>query len=374
MKRTLPVLLFLAVALWPASVALAYNAYIVTDPAELQLVDLNEASRYVSDQFTGKFDILNDIRRAAGRKMIKGWGLKKQPVQAQVKLGLVADTSSGPLEFACVVTGQDLDCALLRSRLLEKYGNHWRRHKKPTAISEIEVGGEKVTVLPYMERKGEFVIAIVAGHVVFGSVLPGHYGLLERTLAVLKDPSLRKAGPPAGVHLAYKGALTADERGRVKEFFQRTIVGKVEKFRKGFEKLYQGLDSQDFDPQEFRSTNEKVNDLYLKLVDWSMDLQYSRGAGPRDDIYRLSCSLTMPSPEEAQAFKELLLEKVLFYKENSAGKAGVAAMDAIGLDVSGSSVTIRAETDTTEGTYNMFFAYYNFLLGYSQADRYLGVN
>ncbi|MBI4872984.1 MAG: hypothetical protein HY814_15630 [Candidatus Riflebacteria bacterium] len=373
--RTVMVGLLLGTAtLLLAPAAWAYNAYVVSDPADLQLVDMSEAGRYVSEQFANKFDILTDLRRAAGRKMMKGWGLRKSPDKAKAKLGIVADTSTGPLEFVCVVTGEDVDCSLLRSRMVEKYGNHWRRHKRTPAVREETVGGEPATVLPYMDRKGELILAVVNGHLLFASVLPGHFDLLERTMAVVKDPSLRKKAPPASVHLGYKGALSDDERNRVKEFFQRTVVGKVEKFRRGFEKLYQGLDAKEFDAKEFRSTNEKINDLYLKLIDWSADLQYNRGPNPKDDLYKVACSLRLPSDEDAQALKELLLEKILFYKENAAGKAGILAMDAVGLDASGPTVTIKAEIDSTEGAYNMFFAYYAFLLGYSQADRYMGIN
>ena len=364
-------LAFLVLSVALTGPVLAHNCYVVTDPADLQLVDIGEGYKYVSGQFAQRFDILGPLRRAAGRKMAKGWGVNKMPDKAKVLLGVVAGVDQGQLEFVVAVTGDDFDCELLKRRMVEKYGNHWRRHKKEPKTSTATIGGQQATVLPYMERKGELVLVTVSGHLLFASVRPGHYELVERTAKVIANPELRKKQAPDQVKLAYKGSLSPDERTRVREFFQRTVAGRVDKFRKGFEKLYRDLDSEEYKPGDFKTTNEKINDLFLKLTDWSIDLGYRKGPADKDDVYQISYQISLPGPKEAQELKELFLEKVLFYKENAQAKAGVAAMDAVALDVSGNTLVVKAEADTQEGAYNFFFAYLAFLFGYSQADRYL---
>ncbi|MBI4861402.1 MAG: hypothetical protein HY815_14255 [Candidatus Riflebacteria bacterium] len=353
--------------------ALASNVYVVTDPADLQMVDLEEGYRYVSSEFASRFDILNPIRRVAARKMVKGWGLKEMPDKARVYLGVVANTDPGTLEFAVVIKGDALDCQKLKARLIEKYGNHWRRHKLESKPKSATIGGVEATVLPYIQRKGELVIVIAEGQLIFGSVVPGHYDLIERTVQVVRDPSRKRPQPPASTHVSAKGTLSPEERTRVKEFFQRTVTGRVDKFRKGFERLYKKLDSEEFNPQEFKTINEKLNDIFLKHTGYTLDLQY-KGGSDGNGTYKLVYTLTFPSPQEAQDAKELLLEKVLFYKENSQAKAGVLAMDAVALDASGPTVTVTAEADSKKGVYNFYFAYLAFLLGYSQTDRYLVAN
>ncbi|MBI3891372.1 MAG: hypothetical protein HY303_07560, partial [Candidatus Wallbacteria bacterium] len=100
----------------------------------------------------------------------------------------------------------------------------------------------------------------------------------------------------------------------------------------------------------------------------------ARGAGPGADAYHATYQLRLSSPEEAQGLKELLLEKLVFYKENAMAKAGVLAMDAVAIDAQGASVLVRGDADSTTATYNFLYAYVAFLLGYSQADSYLGIN
>ena len=353
--------------------AWANNAWVVTDPSQLQFIDMEEGYSYLTKQFTKRFDILNAIRRAAARKMVKGWGLKKMPNKAKLEMGVVADASSGPLQFVIAIRGERFDAELLRKRLVEKYGNHLNRHEVTPAPQETQIAGFSTTVLPYIDRKGELVIVVADGKMLFASVLPGQYDLIERTAQVLANPDMQATSVPDKVRLTYQGYLTDEERRRIQEFFNRTITGKVKKFRNSFAKLYDDIDA-DVDEESFKTTNEKINDHFLKLESWATDLQYTKGGSSEDDYYQIAYNLTLPTAEEAQSMKELLLEKILFYKENARNEAAVLALDTVSLDVSDNIVTMAAEIDTKEGQYNYFFAYLAFLLSYTQTDRYLVVD
>ncbi|MBI3892474.1 MAG: hypothetical protein HY303_13200, partial [Candidatus Wallbacteria bacterium] len=279
MKTALKRLFSIAAALSACSRLVAYDAFIVSDPKDLQLVDLSGSYKYVSDQLEQRRDLLTVLRRAAGHKIAKDWGLEETPDKAKLSLGIVADASAGPLEIAVVVTGDRLDSGQVKARLLEKYGEHFGRHKKTLAATEATIDGEQATVLPNMDGKGEYVVVPMGHTLLLGSTQPGHHDLLERTLKVVKDPSLRRAEPPASVCIVDKGSLTPQERQSAKDFFAKTTKGKIEKFRGGFEKLYRSLDSHEFKPDEFKSTSEKIEELYLKHVDWAVELKYARGAG-----------------------------------------------------------------------------------------------
>ena len=351
---------------------LANNVWVVSTPEQLQFVDVEEGYSFLTKQFTKRFDILNAIRRAAARKMVKGWGVKKMPDKAKLEMGIVSDVSSGSLQFVVAIRGERFDAELLRSRLIEKYENHLRRHEVTPAPRSMKINGHSTTVLPYIDRQGEFVIVVADGKMCFASVLPGQYTLIERTVQVVTNPELAQS-PPDKVRLTYQGNLTSEEKRRVQEFFNRTITGKVKKFRNSFAKLYNDIDA-DVDEESFKTTNEKINDLFLKLDSWAADLQYSKGASAEEDYYQIAYNLTLPTAEEAQQMKELLLEKVLFYKENARNNATVLALDTVSLDVSDNIVTMAAEIDTKEGQYNYFFTYFAFLLSYTQTDRYLVVD
>lgn len=356
--------LILGLCISSASMAAA-PVFLVTDPAELQLVDLQPGYQYLTEQFSRRFDVLGMIRRAALRKMLKGWGVEAMPDKDRLELGTVARvTDEGRLEFVVVLRGASLDATLLRRRLVEKYGNHLRRHKLTPAPGTARIGGDDAVVLPLIDRTGEFVVAVVDGALLLASNLPGHHDLLEQTATVVAEG--RREAAPASVRLHYDGYLTPEERRRVKEFFDRTFQGKVREYRRGFEALYKKLG--EFDPEELKTTNEKINDLFLELVDWSLDYSFT-AEGP---VMGLTYRLRLPSEADAQAMRELLLEKVLFYRDN-AGSPGIAAtMDALALDVQGDTVVVTAAIDSEAGMYDVGGAYLAFLLSYSQADRYLG--
>lgn len=358
--------LVLALGVCAASASLAAApVFLVTEPSQLQLVDLQPGYQYLTEQFSRRFDVLGMIRRAALRKMLKGWGVGSMPDKDRLELGTVARvTDEGRLEFVVVLRGPSFDAELLRRRLVEKYGNHLRRHELTPAPGTARIGGDDAVVLPLIDRTGEFVVAVVDGALILGSTLPGHHDLVEETAAVVAGGTLAEAPPTVAMH--YDGYVTPEERRRVKEFFDRTFQGKVREYRRGFEALYKKLG--EFDPEELKTTNEKINDIFLRLVSWSLDYSFT-AEGP---VMGLTYRLRLPSEADAQAMRELLLEKVLFYRDN-AGSQGIAAtMDALALDVQGDTVVVTAAIDSENGMYDVGGAYLAFMLSYSQADQYLG--
>ena len=354
-----------AALMFISSNLLASNAYVVSQPEQLQLVDINESYQYVNKGFKKRFDLLGSIRRLAMGKISKGWGLKELPDKSPLKIGVVANSDGGPLQFVCVLKGESLDKKLLMARMVEKYGNHLRRHEKEANVEKIELAGLEGTVLPLIDREGQFVIMESGDHFLLSCVLPGHYELIERTVKVLQGERQR----PHSVDIAYKGRLTEEERKRVSTFFNRTLGTKVKKFRASLARLLGKLKGKD--GKELKTTNERINELFLQLVDWSVDFHYEESTSADDFLYRVAYELQLPSAEQAQKMKELLLEKVLFYKTNAKHEATVLTMDTLALDVTGNTVTIKAEVDTKEGLHSLSYAYVSFLLGYSKADLYL---
>ena len=359
-------IVLLVAMLFMSSTLMANTAYVVSSPEQLQLVDIAESYQYVNKGFKSRFDLLGSIRRLAVRKISKGWGLTAMPDKSPLRIGLVANTDGGPLQFVCVLKGESLDGALLQSRMVEKYGNHVKRHGLEPNVQKKEIAGCEATVLELIDRQGQFVLLQSGDHFLLSSVLPDSYELIEQTVKVLNQ----ERECPKSVDIAYKGRLTDEERQRVTTFFNKTLGTKVKKFRASLAKLLGRLKGQK-DEKELKTTNEKINEHFLQLVDWNLNFHYEQGASENDFLYRVGYELQLPSADDAQKMKELLLEKVLFYKTNAKHEATVLTMDTIALDVAGNSVTIKAEVDTKEGVHSLSYAYLSFLLGYSKADLYL---
>lgn len=350
--------------------AWAHQVFVVDDPRNLQLVDLRDTYLGVNERLTERTDLLTPVRNAAMRRSIKGWGITR-PSQGDLRVGSVVRVEdNGQLAFAVVLQG-DIDAPLVCSRLEEKYRRHWKRNGREAAVETHALKGWKGIRMPYIERKGLFT-ALHKGQTIFLASTPPDRPSLVGEVADVLDGRTPKNEPPAKVQIRYAGAMTERERGKVAEFVSRTLKGRLREARRGFQKLYERIGG-DVDEDELKTTNEKLNELFTRMIDFDVTLNYEQGPSANDDLYQVTYHVKLPTAEDAQRMKELLLEKAVFYRENNPSRAIGSTLDSVTVDCQGPTLTVAGEVDTREKLHDFAYAYTAFLMSYVQADKFLGL-
>lgn len=357
----------LALLLAITGAAHATEAYLVNRASDLHFVPLKEAFTQVRSRFEGNVDLLDRVRRQAFKRLSDEWGIP--PADSKnVELGCVARTdAAGDLSFAVVVRGE-IDPAKIQKKLLAINASEAAKRGAQTDQKPVTVQGKAGTKWPYFERQMEYTTIPLDKTFVLYSAPKGNTALLEEVLTALQNPDqLGKADPPVVVVEA-KLRPTEQERKRLGEFRKRQVGGAVAKVRDKFRQLHDSLRPGGAKDEDLKSLDERLNEQFLKSTEYTLKTSWQPG-----DDYRGKYVLRFPTDEDAQKMKELVLEKILFFRENARSDGIPRALDTVTVLAQGPELTVRVQLDTPEKRYDAAFSYVAFLLSFSGADRDLGI-
>ncbi len=351
--------------------AWGHNAFVVTDPKQLQLIDLKESYLAINEGLSERPDILSPIRNLAIRKMFENWGIPR-PTHGDLSMGTIVEVEEGTRMSFVVVLKGDVKGFCTVKNLTQKYRNHMERNKQPIKIDDIDLNGWKGVRMAYIERDGFWTLLAKDDYLLLCSTGKGDTNLADRTLEVIDSGKVGTATPPQQVNISYHGVVTPREKKKATQFLNRTLTATVRKFRKGFRRLYTRIDG-DVDEESLKTTNELINDVSRKMTDFDVKLNYEQGPTKDDDLYHVVYVMNLPGEKEAQTLKELLLEKALYYRQNHPEKGIETTLDSIRIDRQGSKLIVEGEIDTKKKQHDFAFAYTAFLMSYARADTYLGL-
>lgn len=369
MFRSLLIVLVLVFAVH--GVTLAGGVFLVNDPANLQLVDLRESYEAVNQRLEYRRDLLTPVRNMAIRRSFAGWGITR-PSKGDLALGAVARVeANGQLAWAVVLRGE-LKGPKVIERLDEKYHRHWKRNGREAQSHEHSVGAWTGRLMPYMERDGALV-ALGKGNTVFLASTPGSSETLVKELVAALDGGAPHADrAPSQVEIAYRGGMTPSEKERIARFMKRTLEGRLKTMRTGFSKLYAAIGGDEVDDEDFKTTNEKINELFLEMNGFDVKLRFDRGPEGAG-AYALEYRIAMPDEGKAQRLKELVLERMVFYRQNNPEQSIEAALDGVRIDRDGATLVVEGEIEGRERQADFAAAYAAMLLSYAEADKFMGL-
>lgn len=357
----------LALLLAITGAAHATEAYLVNRASDLHFVPLKEAFTQVRSRLEGNVDLLDRVRRQAFKRLSDEWGIPPADTK-NVELGCVARTdAAGDLSFAVVVRGE-IQPEKIQKKLLAINASEAAKRGAPVDQKPVTVQGKSGMKWPYFERQMEYTTIPLDKMFVLYSGPKGNTALLEETLTALQNPDqLGKADPPVVVVEA-KLQPTEQERKRLADFRKRQVGGAVAKVRDKFRQLHDSLRPGGAKDEDLQSLDERLNEQFLKSTEYTLKTSWQPG-----DDYRGKYVLRFPTDEDAQKMKELLLEKILFFRENARSDGIPRALDTVTVLAQGPELTVRVQLDTPEKRYDAAFSYVAFLLSFSGADRDLGI-
>jgi hypothetical protein len=359
--------LLAALALAPA--ARAAEVYVVSNPQDLRFNSLREPFTEVRSRFEGHVDLMDRLRRAAFKKLSEDWGIPPAD-KKDVKFGAVARTdSAGNLSYVLVLRGE-IDPPQIQKKLVEQHKDLAKQRGVTSEPVAEKVQGKDVLRVPYLDRNVNFTLVPLDRMFVIAAAGKGDDTLLEEVLTVLKAPEKLGQGAPPTVVVEGKARFSEGDRKRVGEFQTRQIASPVKAIRDRFQKLHDKLSSSGAKPAQLKSLDERMTEQFLKASEFQIKMTYI--PSPKE-IYRGKYIMQYASKEEAQAMRELLLEKLLFFRDNAANPGIPRALDTVTVDAQGNAVTVRVELDTLQKRYDAAFSYIAFILSFAGADRALGI-
>ena len=350
-----------------AGAADATEAYLVNRAQDLHFVPLREAFTQVRSRIEGQVDLMDRVRRGAFKALSDEWGVPP-PDKKDVQLGCVARTdAAGNLSYAIILRGE-IEPDKIQKKLLHLNEVEAGKRGAKTDQQPVTVQGKPAVRFPYFERNMEYTLVPLDHMFVLNAATKGDQVLLEEVLTALANPdALGKSDPPTVV-VEGKMKLTAPERQRVVDFKKKTINAAVAKVRDKFRQLHDQLRPGGARDEDLESLDERMNEQFLKATEYQLKVSWQPG-----DIYRGKYILRFGSEDDASKMKELLLEKILFFRENAINQGIPRAMDTVTVLAQGPEVTVRVELDTPEKRYDAAFSYVAFLLSFSGADKDLGI-
>jgi hypothetical protein len=264
----------------------------------------------------------------------------------------------------------DIDPPKLQARLIAENQDLMKKRGVSAPPVSATVGGHPATRVAYHGRQVDFTMVPLDRMLVVAGASKGDDSLLEEVLAVLKNPDQLGQGAPPTVVVEGKVRMNESERKRVAEFQTRQIATPVKAIRDRFKKLHEKLRSEGAREEDLKSLDERMTEQFLKATEFGMKLTYI--PSPKE-IYRGKYVMTYPAPADAARMRELLLEKLMFFRDNAANPGIPRALDTVNIDAQGNPVTVRVELDTVQKRHDAAFSYVAFLLSFAGADRALGI-
>lgn len=357
----------LALLLVLAGAAHATEAYVVNRASDLHFVPLKEAFTQVRSRLDGHVGLVDRLRRAAFKRLADEWGIPPAD-KANVELGCVARTdAAGKLSYAIVIRGE-IDPSKVHKKLLAVNAAQAAKRGFQTDQQPVTVQGKAGTRWPFFERGMEYTAIPLDKMIVLNAAPKGDTAMLEEVLTALANPDqLGKTDPPTVV-VEGKMKLSDAERARVMDFKKKQVGGAVAKVRDKFRQLHDQLRPGGAKDEDLQSLDERMNEMFLKATEFQLKVSWQAG-----DDYRGKYIMRFPAEEDAQRMKELMLEKMLFFRENARNEGIPRALDTITVLASGPELTMRIQLDTPEKRYDAAFSYVAFLLSFQGADRDLDI-
>jgi len=331
------------------------RSLVVPRPELLDFVDLKDGFLHVRDRFEGRVDLLDRARRVAMGHTMKKWGVP-QANKAPLAVGCVARRTDGGRFSYCVVLKGDVEGEKLLSRIVAVHQKHLTGRGYAALISTVDVGGHPATVLGYMERDLVNVLVPMDGFMLMGSAPTDDLSLFRETVAVLDGDGPTPADVPEPVEVEVSVVPTGDESGRMSKAGQKKGDDRLDRLRNRFLKLHEKLRPEGAQEEDLKSLDERVNEQFLRASHYDLKLVYEPGTSAADDAYTNTYVLNYEDPEGASKMRELLLDEVLFFKENATSEGFLNSLDGVRIDARGNQVTISVQTFDEAGRYDAAFS------------------
>lgn len=369
MKRLVP---FVLAGVLLASPASAHEVLVVSEPMDLRFVPMREAFVHIRGRFEGQVDLVDRLRREAFKRMSADWGVPPAD-KKDVRLGCVARTdASGRLSYALVLTG-DIDSLRLKDKMVNRHAASFKARGLTPGATDVEVAGHKGVRLPYSERAGVYTLVPMGRYFMIASTPKDDVSLAEQVVKALEAPDQLGKGPVPTIQINVRVELSARERKLAEDFRAEQLNAGLNKLRDRFMKLHDKLRPDGAKADDLKSLDERINELFLKAESFDLSLSYQPGAGEDDDVYTGRYVMHFTSPEQAQAMRQMLLEKTLLYKENAVSPGLVVALDAAHIDAQDKWVKVKVPLDTRPKRHDAAFAYLAFLLSFPGSNKALGI-
>jgi hypothetical protein len=354
------------------SPAWSHDVLLVSRASDLHFVPLKDCFLHVRSRLEGGFSLFNGVRRAAFNRLADAWGLPA-PDRKQLAIGCVArPDASGRVAYALVLKG-DIDGARLKDHLVKRHANFFQKRGLTANPEAVEVQGQKGVRLAYTERPCVFELVPMGRYFVIASLPSGDSSLVEEVVTALKSPESLGKGQPAPFAITARMTLTPAERKRVTEFKTQFISNAINKIRDRFMKLHNRLRPGGGQEEDLKSLDERLNEQFLKAASYDLTLNYQPGAGENDDRYTARYVANFASEADAKTMKELVLEKIEFFKENAESPGVPVALNTAHLDVSGNGMVADIRLDTREQRFDALYTYVALLLSLPNTNQDLDI-
>jgi|GEM_PF-2704768 len=330
---------------------------VVSDPKDLNLVDMKNLSDYLYTDLKNKGDF-GLIRRVALGIKAKELGIpnpRKNPLYA----GFVINKGSSGNSSAILVAYGDLKFKDIRDAVEKDYREYMATNKGVPVVSEGDIGGMNFTKFAYSERPYEVCVGQLPGKkiVLWGAVPQGDYSTLEETIRVAKGEEKLNDNLPSEIEAQTSLNITKRESERLANF-NRSKGGLRAKFVNGMKGISQqlGLENSETSGSEAKTALDSVSlEAKVRLmlatseainVKYHWDLDNKKAAA-----YNVSYTISMKDPGEAENLRSLISEQVTRLSEKSPRETEKNALGLLTVNDNGSDVNLNFTLDTPEAQF-----------------------
>lgn len=287
---------------------------VVSDPKDLNLLNLKNMSEYLYNDLKSKGDF-GIIRRTAVAIKAKQIGIPN-PRKKILFGGAVIGKGSGNNSSAILVLMGDLQYKEIKESIEKDYREYMEVNRGSASVQQEDINGVMFEKFGYSERPYETCIGQVKDRktIILAAVPKDDHRMLEETIKVVLGQETLNEAEPGEVETETTFVMTQRERERLVNF-NKSKGGLRSKFAKGMKTLAQKLGI----PQSDDATvplDERIRGLIgiskQVSIKYKWDVDSNKAAA-----YTINYSIAMPSPETAEALRGLIAEQIVRLSETA---------------------------------------------------------